>query len=84
MRSYSASPNLKFTSSIKDVIQSPMHLTWKNRSVNLIFSPFIGLKRNIEDGAMTSLVAALDNKYDGQTALYFKDCKPANPSALAR
>ncbi|XP_072045714.1 retinol dehydrogenase 14-like [Amphiura filiformis] len=47
-------------------------------------SQVLHIKRNVEDGAMTSLVAALDTSYDGRSALYLKDCKVANASALAR
>ncbi|XP_072045715.1 retinol dehydrogenase 11-like [Amphiura filiformis] len=42
------------------------------------------MKRNVQDGAMTTLVAALDTAHDGKSAIYFKSCKPSNASALSR
>ncbi|XP_072045521.1 retinol dehydrogenase 12-like [Amphiura filiformis] len=40
--------------------------------------------RNPYQGAATTLVAALDPKYDGESALYFDSCKPTPPVSLAK
>ncbi|PIK55349.1 putative retinol dehydrogenase 12-like [Apostichopus japonicus] len=43
-----------------------------------------GFGRTSDDGAATTLSAALDEQFHGKGPLYFSSCKPVQPSATAR
>ena len=52
--------------------------------VNLMFSILTGLLRKPYAGALSTIHAAANPKYDGQTALYFENAKPTNLRSLPR
>jgi len=45
---------------------------------------FLGFSKTVEQGSWTTLVAALYPQYQTEGGLYFRDCKPVEPSKVAQ